>query len=170
MFSKLTIKYLLLLERGAYMEGLAQLVFTWIVHHALRWVGCLVESQEGLETKVGLRADLVGALRICSLVWPVIWRVRLLWKSSARMIDSGQIKAQHFTMSKQPMDKYIIKLNKLGPFTSNNVVDSAIEDITSKRPRIEKEFSEDDIIGDPRLHSPTNSFPVDIRNKMKLND
>ncbi|KAI5675442.1 hypothetical protein M9H77_06392 [Catharanthus roseus] len=46
-------------------------------HHALRWVACLVESQEGLETKVGLRADLVGAQGICSLVWPVIWRVRL---------------------------------------------------------------------------------------------
>ncbi|KAI5669815.1 hypothetical protein M9H77_19668 [Catharanthus roseus] len=38
----------------------------------------LVESLEGLETKVGLRADLVGALGICSLVWPVIWRVRFI--------------------------------------------------------------------------------------------
>ncbi|KAI5663573.1 hypothetical protein M9H77_22896 [Catharanthus roseus] len=31
----------------------------WTPHHALRWDGCLVESQEGLETKVGPRADLV---------------------------------------------------------------------------------------------------------------
>ncbi|KAI5671308.1 hypothetical protein M9H77_11672 [Catharanthus roseus] len=31
-----------------------------------------------LETKVGLRADLVGAPGICSLVWPVIWRVRFV--------------------------------------------------------------------------------------------
>ncbi|KAI5658494.1 hypothetical protein M9H77_27287 [Catharanthus roseus] len=29
--------------------------------YALRWDGRHVESQEGLETKVGLRADLVGA-------------------------------------------------------------------------------------------------------------
>ncbi|KAI5663707.1 hypothetical protein M9H77_23030 [Catharanthus roseus] len=46
-------------RRGAsYLEGLAQLVFTWTSHHVLRWVGLLVESQKGLETKVGLRADL----------------------------------------------------------------------------------------------------------------
>ncbi|KAI5671418.1 hypothetical protein M9H77_11782 [Catharanthus roseus] len=31
---------------------------TWTLHHALRWVKRLVESQKGLETKVGLRADL----------------------------------------------------------------------------------------------------------------
>ncbi|KAI5665086.1 hypothetical protein M9H77_24409 [Catharanthus roseus] len=30
-------------------------------HHALQWDGCLLESQEGLENKVGLRAYLVGA-------------------------------------------------------------------------------------------------------------
>ncbi|KAI5661855.1 hypothetical protein M9H77_21178 [Catharanthus roseus] len=30
-------------------------------YHALRWDDCPVESQEGLEIKVGLRADLVGA-------------------------------------------------------------------------------------------------------------
>ncbi|KAI5682482.1 hypothetical protein M9H77_03710 [Catharanthus roseus] len=36
-------------------------------HHPLRLIGRLVESQEGLETKVGLRADLVGAPR--SLAW-----------------------------------------------------------------------------------------------------
>ncbi|KAI5654037.1 hypothetical protein M9H77_31224 [Catharanthus roseus] len=54
-------------------------------HHALQSVGRLVERQEELETKVGLRTDLVGAPGICSLVWPVIWRVQLLWKSSARI-------------------------------------------------------------------------------------
>ncbi|KAI5680719.1 hypothetical protein M9H77_01946 [Catharanthus roseus] len=54
-------------------------VFTLTLHHALRWVARLVESQEGLETKVRLQADLVGAPGICSLVWPVIWRVWLLW-------------------------------------------------------------------------------------------
>ncbi|KAI5677808.1 hypothetical protein M9H77_08758 [Catharanthus roseus] len=31
------------------------------LHHALRWDSLLVESQEGLVSKVGLRADLVGA-------------------------------------------------------------------------------------------------------------
>ncbi|KAI5653268.1 hypothetical protein M9H77_30455 [Catharanthus roseus] len=41
------------------VEGLAQSVFMLTSHHALRWVGHLVESQEGLETKVGLRADLL---------------------------------------------------------------------------------------------------------------
>ncbi|KAI5673839.1 hypothetical protein M9H77_14203 [Catharanthus roseus] len=40
---------------------------TWTPHHALWWDGRLVESQEGLETKVGPRADLVGAPRVCSL-------------------------------------------------------------------------------------------------------
>ncbi|KAI5666734.1 hypothetical protein M9H77_16587 [Catharanthus roseus] len=33
----------------------------WTLHHALRWDGRLVESQEGLETKVGPRADLARA-------------------------------------------------------------------------------------------------------------
>ncbi|KAI5653213.1 hypothetical protein M9H77_30400 [Catharanthus roseus] len=56
------------LEQGrSTMEGLAQSV------------ACLVESQEGLETKVSLRTDLVSALGICNLVWPMIWRVQLLW-------------------------------------------------------------------------------------------
>ncbi|KAI5676764.1 hypothetical protein M9H77_07714 [Catharanthus roseus] len=41
---------------------------TWTLHHALRWVGRLVESQEGLETKVGPKTDLVGALGICSIL------------------------------------------------------------------------------------------------------
>ncbi|KAI5668806.1 hypothetical protein M9H77_18659 [Catharanthus roseus] len=31
---------------------------TWTSHHALRWDGCFVESQEVLENKVGPRADL----------------------------------------------------------------------------------------------------------------
>ncbi|KAI5666728.1 hypothetical protein M9H77_16581 [Catharanthus roseus] len=34
---------------------------TWRPHHALRWDGRLVESQERLETKVGPRADLVNS-------------------------------------------------------------------------------------------------------------
>ncbi|KAI5675761.1 hypothetical protein M9H77_06711 [Catharanthus roseus] len=38
----------------------------------------LAESQEGFETKIGLRADLVGAPR--SIAWDLYeWRVRLLW-------------------------------------------------------------------------------------------
>ncbi|KAI5671198.1 hypothetical protein M9H77_11562 [Catharanthus roseus] len=41
--------------------GVAQLVFTWTLHHALRWDGRLVESQEGPKTEVGPRAHLVGA-------------------------------------------------------------------------------------------------------------
>ncbi|KAI5681104.1 hypothetical protein M9H77_02331 [Catharanthus roseus] len=35
----------------------------WISHHALRWDGCLVESQEGLETEVGPRADVISSER-----------------------------------------------------------------------------------------------------------
>ncbi|KAI5657267.1 hypothetical protein M9H77_26060 [Catharanthus roseus] len=47
---------------------MAQSVFTWTSHHALRWDGHLVESQEGLETEVGPRAELVGAPGVCSLL------------------------------------------------------------------------------------------------------
>ncbi|KAI5668318.1 hypothetical protein M9H77_18171 [Catharanthus roseus] len=36
-------------------------------HYVLRWDGCLVESQEGLEIKVGLRAGVIGAPR--SIAW-----------------------------------------------------------------------------------------------------
>ncbi|KAI5673544.1 hypothetical protein M9H77_13908 [Catharanthus roseus] len=40
------------LEEGcSTMEGFAQSVFTWISNHVLQWVGRLVKSQEGLETK-----------------------------------------------------------------------------------------------------------------------
>ncbi|KAI5667730.1 hypothetical protein M9H77_17583 [Catharanthus roseus] len=46
------------------VEGLAQSVFTLTSYHALRWVGHLVENQEGLETKVGLRADLIDSRQI----------------------------------------------------------------------------------------------------------
>ncbi|KAI5681970.1 hypothetical protein M9H77_03198 [Catharanthus roseus] len=48
-------------------RGVAQPIFTWTSHHALRWDIHLVESQEGLETEVGPRADLVGAPGVCSL-------------------------------------------------------------------------------------------------------
>ncbi|KAI5664406.1 hypothetical protein M9H77_23729 [Catharanthus roseus] len=49
-------------ERGrSTMEGLAQSVSRQTSLHALRWDGCLVESQEGLEIKVGLRAKLANA-------------------------------------------------------------------------------------------------------------
>ncbi|KAI5677122.1 hypothetical protein M9H77_08072 [Catharanthus roseus] len=41
------------------------------------WPPC--GEPRGLETKVLLKADLVGSLGICSLVWPVIWGERLLW-------------------------------------------------------------------------------------------
>ncbi|KAI5673919.1 hypothetical protein M9H77_14283 [Catharanthus roseus] len=68
-----------MLRKGVVLGGFGQLVYTWTSHHALRCDGHLGESQEGLETKVGLRANLVGAPEICSLVWPVIWGVRLLW-------------------------------------------------------------------------------------------
>ncbi|KAI5668485.1 hypothetical protein M9H77_18338 [Catharanthus roseus] len=49
----------LYVERNT-LEGLTQLVLSRTLHHALQWNGRLVESQEGLKTKVGLRADLVG--------------------------------------------------------------------------------------------------------------
>ncbi|KAI5667757.1 hypothetical protein M9H77_17610 [Catharanthus roseus] len=44
---------------------MAQSVFTGTSHHSLRWDGHLVESQEGLETEVGPRADLVEAALMC---------------------------------------------------------------------------------------------------------
>ncbi|KAI5653107.1 hypothetical protein M9H77_30294 [Catharanthus roseus] len=46
-----------------YLEGVAQSVFTWTSHHALWWDGRLVESQEGLETEVGPKADLISSGR-----------------------------------------------------------------------------------------------------------
>ncbi|KAI5666402.1 hypothetical protein M9H77_16255 [Catharanthus roseus] len=42
---------------------MAQPVFTWTLHHVLRWDDRLVESQEGLETEVGPRADLISSER-----------------------------------------------------------------------------------------------------------
>ncbi|KAI5681824.1 hypothetical protein M9H77_03052 [Catharanthus roseus] len=47
------------------MEGLARSILRQISHHALRWDGCLLESQEGLEIKVGLRTNLNRALVRC---------------------------------------------------------------------------------------------------------
>lgn len=70
-------------------------------------------------------------------------------------------------MSKRPMDKYVIKLNKTSLPTSNNVLDNAREDIASKRPRIQKEFLEDDIIGDPGLRTPINSSPANIKDEIR---
>ncbi|KAI5652816.1 hypothetical protein M9H77_30003 [Catharanthus roseus] len=51
------------LEEGRSTEGVAQSVFTWTSHHALRWDSHLVESQEGLETEVGPRTDLISSGR-----------------------------------------------------------------------------------------------------------
>ncbi|KAI5673865.1 hypothetical protein M9H77_14229 [Catharanthus roseus] len=48
------------------LRSVAQPVFTWTSHHALRWDGRLVEGQEGLETEIGPRADLLGAPGISS--------------------------------------------------------------------------------------------------------
>ncbi|KAI5680175.1 hypothetical protein M9H77_01402 [Catharanthus roseus] len=45
-------------DGGIVLGGRAQSVFTWTSHHALRWDGRLVETQEGLETEVCPRADL----------------------------------------------------------------------------------------------------------------
>ncbi|KAI5658756.1 hypothetical protein M9H77_27549 [Catharanthus roseus] len=57
---------------GLYVsESIRESHCTWLIsstrassdnrsHHALRWNGCLVKSHEGLETKVGLKPDLVG--------------------------------------------------------------------------------------------------------------
>ncbi|KAI5673251.1 hypothetical protein M9H77_13615 [Catharanthus roseus] len=45
------------------LRGVAQLVFTWTSHHALRWDGHLMESQEGLQNEVGPRADLISSGR-----------------------------------------------------------------------------------------------------------
>ncbi|KAI5668661.1 hypothetical protein M9H77_18514 [Catharanthus roseus] len=41
------------------IEDLAQLVLRQTSHYSLRWDDHLVESQEGLKTEIGLRADLV---------------------------------------------------------------------------------------------------------------
>ncbi|KAI5667465.1 hypothetical protein M9H77_17318 [Catharanthus roseus] len=48
-------------NKPQYLEGVARSVFTWTSHHAPQWDGRLVESQEGLETEVGPRADLIEA-------------------------------------------------------------------------------------------------------------
>ncbi|KAI5672636.1 hypothetical protein M9H77_13000 [Catharanthus roseus] len=56
------------LKRGIAPQRVLPNWSMWTPHHALRWDGSLVESQEGLETKVGPRADLVGAPRIYSLL------------------------------------------------------------------------------------------------------
>ncbi|KAI5681523.1 hypothetical protein M9H77_02751 [Catharanthus roseus] len=42
---------------------MAQPVFMWTSHHTLRWDSRLVESQEGLETEVSPKADLLGTVR-----------------------------------------------------------------------------------------------------------
>ncbi|KAI5667601.1 hypothetical protein M9H77_17454 [Catharanthus roseus] len=48
-----------------------------ISHHALRWVGRLVESQERLEIKAGLRTDLVGVPG--SVTWFYMFGEWWLW-------------------------------------------------------------------------------------------
>ncbi|KAI5659534.1 hypothetical protein M9H77_28327 [Catharanthus roseus] len=58
----------------------------------------LVESQEGLETKVCLRAELVGAPRICSLVWPLIWGVRLIWNRALVVQERGEVVVSFFPL------------------------------------------------------------------------
>ncbi|KAI5669224.1 hypothetical protein M9H77_19077 [Catharanthus roseus] len=55
------------LKRGIVPGGVAQLVFMWTSHHALRWDDHLGESQEELKTKVSLRAVLVGTQE--SVAW-----------------------------------------------------------------------------------------------------
>ncbi|KAI5668954.1 hypothetical protein M9H77_18807 [Catharanthus roseus] len=47
-------------EGHSTVEGLANRYLRQTSHYALRWNGRLIESQEGLETKVGLKTDLVG--------------------------------------------------------------------------------------------------------------
>ncbi|KAI5659594.1 hypothetical protein M9H77_28387 [Catharanthus roseus] len=61
----------------------------WTPHHALWWDDRLVESQEGLETKVCPMADLVGASRICSLFFPVIWEERFPTIALHVLLNSG---------------------------------------------------------------------------------
>ncbi|KAI5681467.1 hypothetical protein M9H77_02695 [Catharanthus roseus] len=52
------------LERGcSIIKGSAQLVVCLTLHHALHWDGHLVENQEGLEAKVGLKAELLESSR-----------------------------------------------------------------------------------------------------------
>lgn len=70
------------LERGcSIIKGSAQLVVCLTLHHALHWDGHLVENQEGLEAKVGLKAELVSAPR--PIAWLYVKRMRLILKSSA---------------------------------------------------------------------------------------
>ncbi|KAI5668255.1 hypothetical protein M9H77_18108 [Catharanthus roseus] len=52
-----------LLEEGCEPRRVWPNRSTWTPHHALRWDGRLVESQEGLETKVGPRVDLINSGR-----------------------------------------------------------------------------------------------------------
>ncbi|KAI5681521.1 hypothetical protein M9H77_02749 [Catharanthus roseus] len=56
------------LKRGVDCGGVAQSVYVDTASYSALGFGCLVESQERLETEVGLKADLVGVPRVCSLV------------------------------------------------------------------------------------------------------
>ncbi|KAI5677214.1 hypothetical protein M9H77_08164 [Catharanthus roseus] len=51
-------------------------------------LAALWRARRGLKL-VGLRADLVGAPRICSLVWPVIWRVWFPTVTLHVLLNSG---------------------------------------------------------------------------------
>ncbi|KAI5673372.1 hypothetical protein M9H77_13736 [Catharanthus roseus] len=54
-------------------EDVAQSVYVDTASCSTVGFGHLVESQEGLEIKIGPMADLVGAPGVCSLFRPVIW-------------------------------------------------------------------------------------------------
>ncbi|KAI5667763.1 hypothetical protein M9H77_17616 [Catharanthus roseus] len=61
-----------LLEEGRRPWRVWPNISTWTPYHALRWDGRLVESQEGLETKIGPRADFRWKERLFgnrSLIW-----------------------------------------------------------------------------------------------------
>ncbi|KAI5658308.1 hypothetical protein M9H77_27101 [Catharanthus roseus] len=58
-------------EGRSTVEGLAQLVYVTL-YHALRWVGCLVDNQEGLETKNNYKKFLKSHVLIVLLVFSLL--------------------------------------------------------------------------------------------------
>ncbi|KAI5682959.1 hypothetical protein M9H77_04187 [Catharanthus roseus] len=65
------------------VEGLARPVLCWAFYHAHLWDSHLVEGQEKLKTKVGIRADLLGIGCHITLVDGFIMREAHRWTNCA---------------------------------------------------------------------------------------
>ncbi|KAI5653728.1 hypothetical protein M9H77_30915 [Catharanthus roseus] len=69
-----------------YVARLAQPVLCRTSHHALRWDGRLVESQEGHKTEVGFRADLICASRF--VAWLYVAYTNNMYLESAVIMET----------------------------------------------------------------------------------